>query len=239
MSEVFRGIVLKEVAVGEKDKIITLLAKDVGKLSISCKGSRGTTSKTASGTTLFTYGDYNIFTGLKHLRLNNVYIIKSFYKISYDYDSLVFASYFVEVIDKTTFQNEENNDILYLLLHSLNALETKKNTPMLTSAIFNIKLVQLLGFTPILDVCSFCGKENFEPMFFGDEGVVCKNCNHNYPIVKKETIYIINYILSNNIKDIFNFNVNHQNILILYNLSLKYLKNHTDIKINSLDILGI
>ncbi len=237
MSEIYRGVVLKEVSVGERDKIITILAKDVGKISISCKGSRGSTSKTASGTTILTYADFNVFTKLKHLRLNNVSIIKSFYKISYDYESLVFASYFTEVIEKITFQNYENNDILYLLIYSLNALETKKNLPMLTCAIFNIKLVQILGFTPILDSCSFCGNTELSHMYFGEEGVVCNYCNHNFPIVKHDTIFCINYILNNSTTDIFNFNISSQNTLILYGLSLKYLKSHIDINIKSLDIL--
>ncbi len=237
MSEVCRGVVLKEVSVGEKDKIITVLAKDIGKISISCKGSRGSTSKTTSGTTLFTYGDFNIFTKLKHFRLNNVSIIKSFYKLSYDYETLVYATYFIEVIEKITFQDEENNDILYLLLHSLMILESKKMSPKLVVGIFNIKLVQILGYTPILDQCSFCGNEDFSTMFFGEEGVVCKHCNDSYPIVKNDTIYIVNHILNSNIKKVFNFNINKQNTLMLYNLSLKYLKGHIQVNIKSLDIL--
>ena len=40
-----RGIVLKEVFVGESDKIITILAKDYGKISISAKGARKPTGK--------------------------------------------------------------------------------------------------------------------------------------------------------------------------------------------------
>lgn len=35
-----RGIVLKETAVGEADKFITVLAKDYGKISVSVNGAK-------------------------------------------------------------------------------------------------------------------------------------------------------------------------------------------------------
>lgn len=37
-----KGLVIKETAVGEADKIITLLTEDIGRVSVSCRGARKT-----------------------------------------------------------------------------------------------------------------------------------------------------------------------------------------------------
>ncbi|MFV0520591.1 MAG: DNA repair protein RecO [Lachnospirales bacterium] len=239
MSEVVRGVVIREIVVGESDKIITILAKDIGKISVSCKGSRKATSKTASGTSLFTYGDFNIYTGLKHFKLNSVDIIKSFYKVALDYETLIFASYYAEILDKIDLFIEENNHILFLLVKALKSLEDKKIEPRLTTAIFNFKLVELLGYTPILDYCYNCFEVNFSPIYFGDEGVLCKGCRERNTEIKEEQIFVVKYILEKEIDEIFNFNLGDINTNFLYNISNIYIQKQIDFRVKSLEILDI
>ncbi len=239
MSEIVRGVVIREISVGERDKIITILAKDIGKISISCKGSRKATSKTASGTSLFTYGDFNLYTGLKHFKLNNVDILKSFYKIAYDYDTLVFASYFAEILDKINFFIEENNQILYLLIKSLKSLEDKNISPKLTCTIFNFRLADLLGYSPILDYCTSCFLVDFEPIFFGKEGILCKNCKDKDLPLKEGDVFVLKYILESDIEQVFNFSIGEEKINYLYNISVKYIQGHVDFRVKSLEILDV
>ncbi|MFV0440162.1 MAG: DNA repair protein RecO [Lachnospirales bacterium] len=234
MSEIVRGVVIKEVYTGEADKIITVMAKDIGKVSISCRGSRKPKSKTVSGTTLFTYADFNIYTGMKFYKLNSVDIIKSFYDLSYDYDKLVVASYFVEVIDKVEFFDEENNNVLFLLIRAMQEL-IKNQDYKKVCAIFNIKLAQLLGFEPILDYCSLCGDIDVKFMYFGNEGIVCEKCNESFYLVDNNIKLIFEYVQSQDIKKIFSFESSAKIINLLYNITMKYINNHINIKVNSLN----
>ena len=56
MPEVIEGIVLKERAYSETSKIIYLLTKEYGYISVLAKGARQIKSNLRSVTTKFTYG---------------------------------------------------------------------------------------------------------------------------------------------------------------------------------------
>ncbi len=236
-TEVVRGIVIHETMVGEADKIITILCKDKGKISVSAKGSRKPTNKNVSASSLFAYCDFNIYTGLKYYRLNSADIIKSFYKISYDYDKLIYANYLAEVCNKISICDTETNDILFLVINCINAMEIDKISPKLIISIFNIKLVQILGYEPVLDFCSVCGTDIEDIMYFGYEGIVCKKCNTRNYRFNDDVLYVIKFILETDIKQLFNFTVNDNNTDILYNIALGYLINHLDLQFKSLKLI--
>lgn len=236
-TEIVRGIIIKEVFVGDSDKIITILCKDIGKISVSCKGSRKAKSKTVSGSTLFTYADFSIFTGLKHYKLNSVTIIKSFYDVSKDYDKLIIASYFAEITNKITFESEENNELLKLLVYSLRALLKEDSLPLLICAIFNIRLSVILGFSPNLTRCSVCDTEDLSLAFFSYEGVVCNDCNKGYVKLSPPVLSFLQLIVTSDLTDIFNYTSSSSNVTELFNLANDYINSHIDVKINSLAML--
>ena len=61
-----KGLVIREINVGEADKIITLLTEDIGKVSVSVRGARKN-SRFSYGTQILTYGQYILFKGRNSL----------------------------------------------------------------------------------------------------------------------------------------------------------------------------
>ncbi len=224
-----KGIVLKEILVGESDKIIVLLTKELGKISVGAKGARKSKSKFLAGTQLFTYAEYIIDYKIGKYYIKEINIIKNFnFKT---YDEICYSSYFVEMIDKVTFESIKSEESLYLLITTFNIILKNILDIKQICAIFRFKLMQISGYQPNITNCSFCQKEilDYNNLKFFIEGIVCSKCNSNIKqksiIVNYTVMYAISYILCNDIKDIFKFKLDELNIKIFYDASELFLEN--------------
>lgn len=237
MSEIkIRGIVVKEIFVGEADKIITVIAKDYGKIRISAKGARRAKNKFVSGTSLFSYCDFIIYSNNNYNSLNQVDIIESFYELTSDLLKLSYASYFAEVLEKTVPENQGANDVLLLLLKTLLALKREKTPPKLTARVFEIKFLQLNGVMPELSACTQC-KSTDRELYFGAEGIVCEKCripSLNYIKITPTVIYAIAYILSSDLNKIFRFNISAQSLDELTKISRLLFREHINLQFKAL-----
>lgn len=228
-----RGIVLKEILIGEKDKNLTILTKNYGKLNIWAKNSRIIKNKLFSGTTLFSYADFMIYDTGKNLLLNQVDLIESFFNLTSNLDKLAYGTYFLELTDKTILENIECNDILLLLLKTLTILcKTTMLKPKLISKVFEIKFLQLNGYMPNLNFCTKCliNIQDFNNnIFLGNEGLICHNCKGKEDDIIKinqSIIYTLNYILNSKIDKLYNFNISDSLLNDISLISKKLTNQH-------------
>ncbi len=116
--------------------------------------------------TLFEYRDY--FT------MNEADSLEQFWGVRSDVDKLALASYFAEVMETVAVEGRPDPGLLSLILNSLYALD-KLNKPLpLVKAAFELKLLCLAGYEPLLDACAVCGAPEPEPpRFHLNEGVLC------------------------------------------------------------------
>ena len=52
------GLIIREISVGESDKLVTILTDTMGKITVSCKGVRNIKSKRIAASQLFSYGEF-------------------------------------------------------------------------------------------------------------------------------------------------------------------------------------
>lgn len=223
---VIRGLILKEVDVGEADKILTLLVKGIGKLSISARGACRTKSQYAGGTSVFTYADFTVRTGVKHHFLTQVDIISSFYSLTKDLTALAYATYFIELVDKTTSEGVPSDKTLFLTVSILKRLSDFKLRAELASPIFALKLLQYNGFMPHTENCVHCGKPHSN--LISAYGTVCYDCSKSEAKtvkVNEALIYTINYILLTEPPKLFDFKLSDE--------VLKQLQFATDIMLDA------
>jgi len=172
-----RGIVLRETAVGESDKLVTLLLKERGKLTVSARGARKPKSKTAAATQMFAYCDYVLFDGNGFYALAQAEVIESFYEVRSHFDAYCQGSYFLEMADRMLLKEMPVQEPLLLILRGLQALARGVPSAGLVGAIFTYKFLQLEGYAPSVDVCAVCGGEmEGEKLFFTGEGLCCAGC---------------------------------------------------------------
>ena len=149
-TEVIRGIVLKEMLKGETSKQIIVLAKGLGKVWITAKGARKQKSKLLAGTQLFCYCDFQVYESKKYYYVDQIDMIESFFDLRLDIDKLSQAFYIVDLVEKTAFMGIEQDNILLLLLKTMQILSKGKCPPTLVSRIFEMKFLQTAGVMPDL-----------------------------------------------------------------------------------------
>lgn len=233
-----RGIIVKEVMYSEADKILTVVAKDYGKLTITARGARKSTKKFINKTNVFTYGDFYINSGKRFNTLTDVELIHSFYSISTDLLKLAFGYYFLELMEKITFENQPCNNTLYLLLKTLMTLEKSNLPPKLICPIFELKLIQFSGYMPHTSHCCYCEEPISGDCFFCADGVVCRNCAGKtvsaIPI-NGTILYAVEYILSNDTNRLYTFAIKSDMLPLFNKVTHMLLCFHLNLNLKTYD----
>lgn len=142
------GLVLREEAVGESNKRLTILTENLGKVSAFARGAKGTKSKLAVAK--LSYCEFVFYDGKQFLSLTQASQIHSFDKIPSDYDAFCAASFILELTDKMLLPDMPAQYVLNLSLHALSRLNKAQNHKVALAA-FIFKLLQKEGYTPTLD----------------------------------------------------------------------------------------
>ena len=173
-----RGMVVREIEVGDYDKLITGVTDDLGKISVSAKGTRRSGDRISAGTQVFSYCEWVLYKGKNTYILNSCDIITSFYEIRKDLSLLAYSAHMLDILQDTTYENQPAKEPLTLLLYALNALSRQNREPELIVRVFSLKLVQIMGFAPSLNGCRLCGTKKIDDIYFSFDkcGFTCEEC---------------------------------------------------------------
>ena len=170
------AIVIRSREYGEADRLITLFAREKGKIAALAKGVRKPTSSQRGGTQLFTYADFLLYQGKSLDTITQAQPRESFLHIWNDFDRTLAASGMVELLDISTTDKQPEPGLFTLTLSFLFML--KFLDPYIALAGYALKLLELQGFLPPLDSCNNCGRDLAEEqVFFSiDSGFLCALC---------------------------------------------------------------
>lgn len=176
--EVFRGLVLRQTETKEADKILTVLTAEKGKVSVIARGARRKGSRLAAVSQLLAYSEMTAYESRGWYMLTEGATLQLFSGLRTDVERLALASYFAELTETVTQEGEGAEEILPLLLNALYALGELKKDPAQVKAAFELRLLSLAGFTPLLDGCGRCGEELTAGGFLdaAEGGLVCPKC---------------------------------------------------------------
>ena len=171
-------IVLREINYKEADKILTVLTREEGKLTIKARGCRRKNSRLLASSQLLVYSELAITQRGEFITLAEGDPLTQFRRLGEDIDKLALASYFAEVTEKTVQEGEVCPDILSRLLNCLYALDTLDKPLEQVKAVFQLRLLTLTGLAPLLDTCVVCGNpQPAEPRLHLLQGVLhCAAC---------------------------------------------------------------
>ena len=237
MPEVIEGIVLKERAYSETSKIIYLLTKEYGYISVLAKGARQIKSNLRSVTTKFTYGYFQVhYKKDKLSTLVSCDVINPFKNIQRDLMKISYASYLLDLTEQVLKQTK-NNTIFSLLIMTLSKMEEDFNPGILTS-ILELKYLDFLGVMPILDSCSLCGtKVGIITLNASRGGYICKNCHTNEPIYSKKAIQLLRMFYYVDISKISTLEVNEKVGKELNTFLEEYYEKYTGLYLKSKNFL--
>ena len=172
-----RAVVLREVNYKESDKILTLLTADAGKQTVSARGCRKKGSAIAAACQLLVYSEFTLYEYQGRWAVKEAASQQQFRKVREDLEKLALASYFAELTELLTQEDVSTPEILSLFLNSLYALDTLDKPRELVKSAFELRLLSLAGYEPLMDACVVCGGEPEEPRLHLSEGVLhCAAC---------------------------------------------------------------
>lgn len=174
-----RGLVLREVHIGEADKILTLICEGVGRIDVSAKGVRSLRSPHMAATQIFAYSSFVLRKGKKYYYISESEMLEPFYGLRSDIDRLSLATYLADITLDLIPEGTADDEMLRLTLNTFYAISAKKNIPLKQiKAAFEFKAADLAGFCPDLGSCLRCGTGNHKEMYLDvmNGGIVCGEC---------------------------------------------------------------
>ena len=205
------GIVIAESNMGDFDKMLTILTPNLGKIGCIAKGSRRPKSLLLAGTQFLCFGEYLLYKSGDIYHINSCETIEQFYHIRIDLDKLTYASFITKIISDVTTENQNTYSTLKLFLNTLFMIsETDKNLDVIL-AVFELRLMKILGFAPQIRRCTTCKKtEDLNHFSFIDNGFKCEFCSkQDSGAIKmtETTKNAIEYIMEADSKKIFSFQI--------------------------------
>ena len=178
---VVRGIVLRVSESKESDCVLTVLTDEMGKLPVIAKGARSRRSKVSAAAQLLTYSEMVLSESHGWQYLTEANTIELFDGVRSDVELLSLASYFAELVDHVASDDAEAGELLPLLLNALYALGTLHRPQELVKAAFELRLMALIGFEPLLDACCACGAAEPDAPVFDLQGgtLLCRACGQS------------------------------------------------------------
>ena len=235
-----QGLVLREVNYKESDKILTVLTAEGGKRTVKARGCRRKGSPLAASAQLLVYSDMTLFEYRDHFTLNEAESLQQFWHMKSDVVKLSLASYFAEVMEAVAVEGRPDPAALSLILNALYALDQLNKPLALVKAAYELRLMCLAGYEPLVDACAVCGVSEPEmPRFHLTEGVLhCASCRvgegDDLPLTPG-AVAAMRHIVYGNPKRLFSFQADGDSLARLGRACEQFLTTQLDRGFRTLD----
>lgn len=172
------GVILRRREFGEKDRLLTIFTRKMGRVGVIAKGVRNPVSKKSGHVEMFMRSSFLIAKGRNLHILTQAEVIDAYPALRETLTGIGYGSYVVELMDGFTYEEGSNLPLYKLLLATLKRLD-RGAPPDVVLRQYELRLLGLVGFRPQLFECVECGKEIVEEdQYFSGMlgGVVCPSC---------------------------------------------------------------
>lgn len=210
MMQTVTGVIIREIQLGDNDKLITVLTREIGLIEVTCKGAMKITSKSSGSIGLYMFSRLCINKSKNRYYLNSAEPINLFYNIRLDVEKFALASYFSDLIRYSVLFEQPCDIVTRLLLNALYFLDNGKVEHRMIKPIFELRFLCELGHLPALLGCHSCNSYECDPMYFNlhDGKLTCSECSKvgeitNIIALSPKMLEAIRYISLIDYKDLF------------------------------------
>ena len=190
------GVIIRHTDFGEADRLLTIFTRESGKVRSIAKGMRKARSRKAGHVEPFTRTNLQLARGRDLFILTQAEAIEGYSALREDLILLGYASYVIELIDRSTTDDEENRSLYNLLTQTLARLN-RGDDPNRVARYFEIRLLDYVGFRPQLLTCAQCESEiHPEDQYFSalQGGVICIKCGQRNPQARPVSMLALKYL---------------------------------------------
>jgi len=204
-----QGLVLRYTDYKESDRILVLITPKFGKIVATARGARKPKSRLLAASQLFCLADYHFFSMNGIFSMTQADIRESFFDLRRDLDRFAYATYIMNLTEEALLPGEQHYQLYPLVVSTLYLIAQSDLNVQDIVHVFEIKLISLLGYSPILERCSVCSQELTDKvLFFSPQsgGVLCKECCKEDIKIKHQihlsTVMTLRYMLQMNMDKI-------------------------------------
>lgn len=176
------AILLRSIDYGESDRIVTFFSADFGKIRGIAKGARRSRKRFVNALENFSCGQLMFSRRSREgLALIEACDVRNHFPgIREDIEKTLTASYFIELVDAFTLEGKQSEELFRLLYAFLDFLDVGSASEGMIR-IFELRLLKLLGYDPVLDRCMGCKTllEEMDRILFDpvEGGIRCRKCD--------------------------------------------------------------
>jgi DNA repair protein RecO (recombination protein O) len=150
------GINLKGMAMGESDRILTILTKEHGLIRAVAAGARKHRSNMTGRSGLFVVNDLLISQGRSLDRIKHAETLQSFIGLGHNLARLTAAQYLAELALMQALTDQPQEELFVLLVENLLRIQNAENTEVLALLVHGIyQFCAIAGFEPQVQNCCF------------------------------------------------------------------------------------
>ncbi|MBQ6432086.1 MAG: DNA repair protein RecO [Oscillospiraceae bacterium] len=240
MFEKTEGIVLRAIEYKDTDKLLTVLTRDLGKVTFKARGVKSKNSKLRAASQILTFSEFTVTDFQGRYVIREAVCKEIFPELQNDLTLLSLASYFVQVCDMVAQEADPMPELLSLLLNALYALSKLKLPQAMVKAVFELRTACIAGFLPDLRGCAICGREDPDRFNITQGVLQCATCrsedtNGIRMPVSAGVLNAMRYISSADPKRLFSFRLSDVSCTELSQITESYLTMRLERGFSALD----
>lgn len=173
-----RGLILREMTLGESDRLVTVLTEDEGVIRAFARRAKNINDSKNAATGLLCYSSLDIYRGRERYIINSAIPIEAFFGLRSDITALALAQYLCQFTEELVPEGPDSGEYLRLILNALHFLSSGSRPPELLKALTELRMLSMSGFMPDLVACAACGAYESQRMYFrvSRGELYCQDC---------------------------------------------------------------
>ena len=235
-----QGLVLRVTEYNDRDVLLTLLTRDLGRITVKARGARRKNSTLVASCQLLVLSEFTLFEYRDHYVVNDAHVTELFRGLRTDVQKLALATYMAQVVELISQEDSPSSMLQPLVLNCLHALSNMNLPEHKVKAVFELRCACLAGFTPDLSACTYCGKVGAGYFDIMDGCLICNACSAKSASgirmpVSEGMIAAMQYICTCDHKKIFSFSLNDEALLCLSQVTEAFLVSQLEQGFSALD----
>lgn len=223
-----QGVVLRETRYNDTDKLLNVLTREHGKLTLKARGILRKSSPLKSACQLLAYSEFVIFEYRGFYTINEAQPLDMFLGLRTDIERLALGSYFAQVSEVISQEDSPNPEVLSLLLNCLYGLSRLDRPAALIKTVFELRTACLSGYEPDLSGCAVCGNPFPDRFNLSMGALQCAGCvQHNLAGLRMPlspgALEAMRYIVNAEAGRLFSFRVGEKTLEELNHITEAYL----------------
>lgn len=190
------GVVLRHYDLGEADRLLSIYTREQGKVRAIAKGVRKMHSRKAGHLEPFTRVTLQLARGRDLFIITQAETVDAYLALRENLETVGYAAYVIELLDRLTYDNDDNRALYRLLTETLSRLNSASEVEPAVRY-YEIRLLDQLGYRPQLYTCLNCEAEILpQDQYFSAAlgGVLCPNCGPNIPDAEPISLNALKYL---------------------------------------------